>query len=69
MNLPAFPAPTQNSDAEFYLDELDQANKRLDRSIEQLEIVEALTTDPATAKRIRTFLQQEGVWPTSQQKS
>lgn len=63
MNLPAFPSPLLESDAEYYLQELDKTNQQLDRCIETLELVEALTTDRDTAKRIRTFLEKEGVWP------
>lgn len=68
MNLPAFPAPLQDSDAEHYLQELDKTNKQLDRFINKLEVIEALTTDPATASRIRTFLQMEGIWPAYKKK-
>jgi hypothetical protein len=35
---------------------------KLDRTIEFLEIVEALTTDPDTAGRIRSFFIKEGIW-------
>lgn len=63
---PAEPKSCPSSTAgviDSYIEEIDQLNKRLDRAIENLEIVEALTTDPATARRIRSFLQEEGIWP------
>lgn len=64
----AFPAPPEQTNIDYFLSELDKANKKLDYTIEFLETIEALTTDPATAGRIRSFLVKEGVWP-SQQKS
>jgi hypothetical protein len=64
----AFPSPDEQTDLDYFLCELDRVNKKLDQTIEFLETVEALTTDPATAGRIRSFLVKEGVWP-SQQKS
>lgn len=69
-NVSAFPAPERqlDRDADFYIKELDKANMKLDRCLNQLELIEALTDDRRTAKRIRTFLQKEGVWPQSPQK-
>lgn len=64
-SIPAFPAPAHESDAEQHLLELDQIKRKLDRYIEFIEVVEALTFDAATARRIRSFLQQEGVWLSS----
>jgi hypothetical protein len=61
-----YPTPDQETDVDFFLNELDKANKKLDYTIEFLELVEGLTTDPATAKRIRSFLVKEGVWPSQQ---
>lgn len=45
-----------------YIEELDKVNKTLDRYVSFLELTEALTTDPQTAKRIREFLIKEGIW-------
>jgi hypothetical protein len=61
-----FPAPAQETDVDFFLNELDKANKKLDYTIHFLEVVEALTKDADTANRIRNFLQEEGVWPSPQ---
>ena len=47
-----------------YITELDEAHKKIDRLYHFIEMTEALTYDDATAKRIRTFLQQEQLWPT-----
>jgi predicted nucleotidyltransferase len=41
-------------------------DKKVDKIIEFLETVEALTTDPATAGRIRSFFVKEGIWPSPQ---
>lgn len=60
MSLSAFPAP--QTDEQFYLEELDAANKKLDAAIQFIELLEALTTDKETANRIRKYLEQEGVW-------
>jgi len=49
-------------DADFYLHELDKANKKLDELYHFIEMTEALTYDQATATRIRSFLQEEGIW-------
>jgi hypothetical protein len=49
-------------DADFYLHELDIANKKIDELYHFIEMTEALTYDSATAKRIREFLKQQGVW-------
>lgn len=65
MNLPAFPAP--QTDEQFYLDELDKANKKLDEAIEFIELLEALTTDKDTANRIRKYMEQEGIWKSKTQ--
>jgi hypothetical protein len=58
-----------DSDVEYYLHELDKAHKKIDQLFHFIEMTEALTYDQATAKRIRSFLQEEGIWPASQQKS
>lgn len=50
------------NDADFYLDELDKANKKIDQLFHFIEMTEALTYDQATSKRIRSFLEQEGIW-------
>ncbi len=52
----------QVSHQETYLDELDAANRKIDQLYHFIEMTEALTYDQATAKRIRSFLQEEGVW-------
>ena len=49
-------------DAEFYINELDAANKTVDRLYHFIEMTEALTYDQATAKRIRKFMTDEGMW-------
>jgi hypothetical protein len=54
--------PLADSDAEFYLNELDKANKKIDQLYHFIEMTEALTYDQATATRIRSFLQEEGIW-------
>lgn len=51
-----------HNDADFYLHELDKANKKIDQLFHFIEMTEALTYDPATAKRIRTFLTEQGIW-------
>lgn len=61
-----YPTPDQQTDVDFFLNELDKANKKLDYTIHFLEVVEALTKDADTANRIRNFLQEEGVWPSQQ---
>jgi hypothetical protein len=66
MSLLAFPAP--ETDEQFYLDELDKANRKLDAAIQFIELLEGLTTDKDTANRIRKYLQQEGIWPLPQKK-
>jgi hypothetical protein len=45
-----------------YIEELDQANKKIDDLYQYIELLEALTEDKATAKRIRSFLVKEGIW-------
>lgn len=52
------------SDVDFWLAELDKANKKIDELFHFIEMTEALTYDEATARRIRTYLQQQGIWPT-----
>ena len=49
-----------------YLAELDEANRKIDDLYDFIEVIEALTTDPATAKRIRSFLIQQGIWQKKQ---
>lgn len=49
-------------DADFYLQELDKANKKIDKLFHFIEMTEALTYDQATSKRIRSFLIEEGIW-------
>jgi hypothetical protein len=58
--------PVQVDDAHFYLNELDKANKKIDELYHFIEMTEALTYDQATAKRINTFLKQQGLWPEQQ---
>lgn len=60
--------PPADPDVDFYIQELDKVNRRLDRYIEFIEVVEALTFDQFTARRIRCFLQQEGIWLSQEQK-
>lgn len=70
-HLPPPPASSKHplsSDLDFYIKELDKANMKLDRCLNHLELIEALTTDRRTARRIRTFLEKEGVWPPIQYK-
>ena len=52
----------QKDDAEFYIDELDKANKTIDTLVHFIEMTEALTYDQATARRICDFLKQQGIW-------
>jgi hypothetical protein len=49
-----------------YIDELDKANKKIDQLYHFIEMTEALTYDQATSKRIRSFLQEEGIWEKQQ---
>lgn len=56
-------------DADVYIGELDKANKKIDQLYHFIEMTEALTYDQATSKRIRSFLQEEGIWERSPQKS
>jgi phage-related protein len=56
------------SDADFYIAELDTANKKIDELYHFIEMTEALTYDQATAKRISTFLTEQGVWKRYLQK-
>lgn len=53
--------------ADHYLNELDRANKNIDRLYHFIEMTEALTYDQATAKRIRSFLIEENIWTSTQQ--
>lgn len=50
------------NDTDFYLDELDKANKKIDQLYHFIEMTEALTYDQATATRIQSFLKEEGIW-------
>jgi hypothetical protein len=45
-----------------YIDEIDKLNKKIDQLYHFIEMTEALTYDKATATRIRSFLQEEGIW-------
>jgi hypothetical protein len=49
-----------------YVAEIDQLNKKIDHLYQFIEMTEALTYDKATATRIRTFLQKEGIWQSPQ---
>lgn len=49
-----------------YIAEMDKLNKKIDELYQFIEMTEALTYDQATATRIRTFLQKEGIWPSPQ---
>jgi hypothetical protein len=49
-----------------YIDELDKANRKIDQLYHFIEMTEALTYDQATATRIRSFLQEEGIWESVQ---
>ena len=51
------------SDVDFYLQELDKANLKIDQLYHFIEMTEALTYDDATRKRISSFLKDEGIWP------
>ena len=53
-------------DADFYINELDKANKKVDQLYSFIEILEALTMDRDTSSRIRTFLEKEGIWESRQ---
>ena len=48
--------------SESYLDELEKANKKIEQLYHFIEMTEALTYDRATSVRIRSFLQEKGVW-------
>lgn len=63
------PVQQEAEAAEFYISELDKANKKIDQLFHFIEMTEALTYDQATSKRIRSFLEEEGIWPASQQKN
>lgn len=56
-------------DADHYINELDRANKKIDQLFHFIEMTEALTYDQATSKRIRSFLQEEGIWEKLPQKN
>lgn len=45
-----------------YIDDLDKANKKINELYHFIEMTEALTYDQATSTRIRSFLEQEGIW-------
>ena len=49
-------------DNDNYLNELDEANKIIDKLYHFIEMTEALTYDQATAKRITDFLKEQKVW-------
>jgi hypothetical protein len=53
-------------DADFYIRELDKANKKVDQLYGFIEFLEALTMDSNTSERIRTFLEKEGIWESQQ---
>lgn len=55
-------------DSEFYINELDKANKKIEQLYHFIEMTEALTYDQATSKRIQSFLKEEGIWPLLQNK-
>lgn len=77
MNYPEFKVTTENKPcpssvagaADFYINELDKANQKIDQLYHFIEMTEALTYDQATATRIRSFLQEEGIWPSQQKNS
>lgn len=46
-----------------YIEDLDRTNKKIQDLYHFIEMTEALTYDQATATRIRSFLQEEGIWP------
>lgn len=52
----------QDDSADYYIDELDKANKKIDELYMFIETIEALTFDKATAVRIRDFMVQQGMW-------
>lgn len=52
----------QDDSADYYIDELDKANKKIDELYMFIETIEALTSDKATAVRIRDFMVQQGMW-------
>lgn len=56
----------QKEAADFYVSELDKANKKIDQLYHFIEMTEALTYDQATSKRIRSFLIEEGIWQSPQ---
>lgn len=58
----AEPQVQHDNDVDFYLHELDKANKRLDEVFHFIEMTEALTYDKATSERIAIFLKQQGIW-------
>jgi hypothetical protein len=47
----------------------DALVKKYQEAIHFIEMTEALTYDEATAKRIRTFLEEKGIWQPLPQKS
>lgn len=57
------PCPTSVAGAiDSYIEDLDNANKKIGQLYHFIEMTEALTYDQATATRIRSFLQEEGIW-------
>jgi len=42
---------------------------KYEQAIHFVEMTEALTYDQATAKRIRSFLEEEGIWDKNTQKA
>ena len=52
----------KQEETDFYINELDKANKKIDQLLHFIEMTEALTYDQATAKRIHSFLTQQGIW-------
>ena len=43
-------------------DKLQRINEEVTELYDFIAILEALTTDRETAKRIRTFMEEKGVW-------
>ena len=43
-------------------DKLQRINKEVTELYDFIAILEALTTDRETAKRIRTFMEEKGAW-------
>lgn len=49
-------------DTEFFIEELDKANRKIEQLYHFIEMTEALTYDQATSTRICSFLKEEGIW-------